>query len=88
MSILIHNVTIFTNNEQNAILHDQAVAIEGHRIKAVGPEAALKPQYTQVERIDGEGRLLMPGLVNTHMHFYGTYARGLSLPVTPTNFHE
>ena len=34
------------------------------------------------------GRLLMPGFVNTHMHFYGTYARGLALPRTPHNFHE
>src|SRR5690606_18258548 len=38
--------------------------------------------------IDGGGRILMPGFVNVHMHFYGTYARGLALSVQPQNFHE
>jgi putative selenium metabolism protein SsnA len=88
MSILIHNVTIFTNDEQNRVLHDQAVVIVGSRITAVGLEASLKAQYQHFEQIDGDGRLLMPGFTNAHMHFYGMYARGMSLNKTPHNFHE
>jgi hypothetical protein len=34
MGLLIHNVTIFTNDEQNRILRDYAVAVEGARITA------------------------------------------------------
>lgn len=88
MSLLIHNVTIFTNDAKNTVLHNQAVAIEGTRIVALGAEAELKAQYSHLKQLDGEGRLLMPGLTNTHMHFYGMYARGMSLNATPNNFYE
>ncbi len=30
----------------------------------------------------------MPGFTNAHMHFYGLYARGITLKRTPHNFHE
>lgn len=88
MGYLIHNVTIFTNNDDRVVLHDQAVAVEGTRIVAVGAETALKVQYGHLELLDGGGRLLMPGFTNTHMHFYGMYARGISLNQTAHNFHE
>ncbi len=88
MSLLIHNVTIFTNDEANQMLTGQGVVIEGTRIGAVGPVAELQAQYPEAERLDGRGRLLMPGFVNTHMHFYGLYARGISLRQTAHNFHE
>ena len=88
MSLLIHNVTIFTNDNSNAILTGKAVVIEGTRIKEVGPEVKLKKQYAHLAALDGGGRLLMPGLINAHMHFYGTYARGLALRQTPANFAE
>ncbi len=88
MDLLIHNVTIFTNDEQNQVLGGQAVAVEGPAIRAVGPHPQLRDRYSQFEEIDGEGRLLLPGLINTHMHFYGTYARGLALPRQPKDFGE
>ncbi|MCA9987812.1 MAG: putative aminohydrolase SsnA, partial [Anaerolineales bacterium] len=69
-------------------LYGQAVAVEGTRIVAVGPEADLKGRYGAFEQMDGGGRLLMPGFTNAHMHFYGMYARGISLNQTPHNFHE
>lgn len=34
LGILTHNVTIFTNDEQNTILRDYAMAREGSRITA------------------------------------------------------
>jgi len=88
MSLLIHNVLIFANNDQNTVLEGHAVAIEGSRIQEIGGESELKQKYMQFEQFDGGGRLLMPGLINAHMHFYGTFARGLALQQAPSNFHE
>ncbi|RMF63907.1 MAG: putative aminohydrolase SsnA [Calditrichaeota bacterium] len=88
MSLLIHNVTIFTNDDRNAILTGHAVAIEGSQITKVGPEAELKKTCADFQQLDGGGRLLLPGFVNAHMHFYGTFARGLALEKTPRNFYE
>lgn len=88
MSLLIHNVLIFANNDQNTVLEGHAVAIEASRIQEIGGESELKQKYMQFEQFDGGGRLLMPGLINAHMHFYGTFARGLALQQAPSNFHE
>ncbi|MFA5236011.1 MAG: amidohydrolase family protein [Bacilli bacterium] len=38
--------------------------------------------------IDGEGRLVMPGLVCGHTHIYSAFARGLSVPFNPKNFQD
>ncbi len=88
MGLLIHNVHLFLNDGPMATARDLAVVIEGNRIKEVGSEAALKARYPRLSWLDGEGRLLMPGLINVHMHFYSTFARGLQLPRPPKNFAD
>jgi putative selenium metabolism protein SsnA len=88
MGLLIHNVTIATNDDNNQVIDGGAVAIDGHSIVAVGKEDALLAGYDDFDRLDGQGRLLMPGFINAHMHFYGTYARGLALSKPMHNFHE
>lgn len=88
MNRLIHNVLLFTNDENSAIRKNQAVAIEGSRIAEVGEANRLKEKYAHYQQLDGQGRFLMPGLINTHMHFYSTFARGIALPRAPKNFAE
>ncbi len=88
MDYLIKNVTIFTNDEQNSFFQNHAVAVGDSKIVEIATETGLSLKYPDCTVIDGGGRLLMPGLVNTHMHFYSTFSRGLALPGTPKNFHE
>ena len=38
------------------------------------------------ELIDGEGDLVIPGLVNGHTHIYSTFARGMSVRFNPKDF--
>lgn len=45
-----------------------AVAVVGDAIAAVGHQTALEREYTDAERIDCDGRLLTPGLVDSHTH--------------------
>ncbi len=88
MSLLISNVALFDGSSGTGIKTDQAVAVEGAEIIAVGPADAVSHGFGEAELLDGGGRLLMPGLINVHMHFYGTYARGLTLDEQPRNFVE
>lgn len=88
MKLLISNVTILTHDADNQLLTGCGVAIEGNLIVAVGPEAELEGRYPDYERLDGSGRVLMPGLMNAHNHFYGAYARGLALTTRPVNFAQ
>jgi cytosine/adenosine deaminase-related metal-dependent hydrolase len=55
------------------------LVIEGDRIAAVGEGPA--PRLLDdgpIRRIDGEGRLATPGLVNCHHHLYQSITRGLA----------
>ncbi len=88
MNLIIHNAGIFTNDDKNTFLENQAVAIEGNRILEVGPEEQLKEKYARFRPHNGRGGLLMPGLVNVHMHLYSTFARGIAFSARPVDFAE
>lgn len=46
-----------------------ALAIEGERIVAVGLEADITPQGRPFEKVDLQGAMVIPGLVDAHIHF-------------------
>ncbi|HEY2981442.1 MAG TPA: putative aminohydrolase SsnA [Anaerolineales bacterium] len=78
--MLITNGSLVTFGENNQILTDHALYVEGDRIREVGPNQDLIEKYKQAERLDARGQLVMPGNLCAHTHFYGAYARGLSIP--------
>lgn len=45
-----------------------SVAVRGSRIAAIGPELELRRRFPGAERVDMSGRILLPGLINTHLH--------------------
>ena len=53
------------------------IAIENDKILDVGP--ALSQRYPQAQIKEMRGRLVMPGMVCSHNHFYSGLSRGLSL---------
>ncbi|MDR2467594.1 MAG: putative aminohydrolase SsnA [Spirochaetaceae bacterium] len=77
--ILIGNGKVVTRDNAAPFIEDGAVMIDGSLIKDVGRTADLKSKYKDAEFIDAHGRLVMPGFINCHMHYYSTFARGLSL---------
>jgi hypothetical protein len=62
-----------------------AVAVDGGKIVAVGADEELRRQFQPRRTIDASDQLVMPGLINTHMHLFGAFARGLvnDLSFTP-----
>jgi 5-methylthioadenosine/S-adenosylhomocysteine deaminase len=83
MPTIIHDSTIVTNDDTGTILYDGAVVVDAGRIAALGPAADLLARYPAAERIDGRGRLVMPGFANTHTHFTLTLARGIYEDLSP-----
>ncbi len=51
------------------------VVMDGGRVVAAGP-GPVPPEFTGATLIDGTGRLVTPGLVNTHSHLYQWITRG------------
>ncbi len=72
MSLLLKDASaILTQDGERRVLKGKSVLIEGERIAAVG--SGLKGEET----IDCRGKVVMPGLVNSHAHPLMSYARGL-----------
>ncbi len=74
-NILIKNPIIATGGGSNKILENHSVLISGGKIKKIASTSSFKGKYSKT--ISAEGKILMPGLINAHMHFYSTFARGL-----------
>jgi imidazolonepropionase len=57
-------------DQDPALLPDHAVAVEGATVRWVGPDAALPEvvDLSAAESIDAGGRLVSPGLVDSHTH--------------------
>jgi putative selenium metabolism protein SsnA len=90
--LLIGNGKIITRDPERPFIEDGAVAVEGKLIVDTGETAALRAKYAGAEcldYIDARGRLVMPGFINAHMHYYSTFARGMNLGGKPaTTFGE
>ena len=70
--------TIITMNPAREIIDDGALAVSGDRIEAVGKTAELRRRYPDAAEIDLTGHIVMPGLIDTHVHLAQTMLRGLS----------
>jgi putative selenium metabolism protein SsnA len=87
--MLITNCTIVTGESPNRVLRDHAIRVAGDRIREIGPSATLENAYPKARRLDAHGQFVLPGGICAHTHFYGTFARGLSVPApAPRDFPE
>ncbi len=50
------------------IMTGAAVAVDGERIAAVGPQATLEREYRAATRVECAHMVLTPGLVDSHTH--------------------
>ncbi|MBI4771339.1 MAG: amidohydrolase family protein, partial [Chloroflexi bacterium] len=81
--MLITHATLATFGPDPRILQNHALLLEGDRIAALGPSAELERAHPAAERLDAGGKLLMPGNICAHTHFYGAFARGMAIPGDP-----
>ncbi|HJT54889.1 MAG TPA: amidohydrolase [Ktedonobacteraceae bacterium] len=74
--MLFTNATIVTMNPTRDIITNGAIAIHDNRIAAIGKTDALLSQYHDEEVIDVKGKLIIPGLIDTHVHLAQALIRG------------
>ena len=71
------------NTQFSSILREEAIAVRGDRIQAVGKTvdiARLKGPQTQV--VDLEGHFVMPGFNDAHLHLYDAGTTRMSVDLT------
>jgi putative selenium metabolism protein SsnA len=87
--MLIRNATVVTWEEDNRILENYALYIEDGKIVELGLEDDLLSRFPNVEQVDADHQLVMPGNICAHTHFYGAFARGMALyGEAPKDFPE
>ncbi|MGK5088541.1 putative aminohydrolase SsnA [Bdellovibrionota bacterium FG-2] len=86
-TILIQNTTIITLGGTNLVLKNHSLRIADGKVLELGPTTKLVPT-AQDELLDGTGKVLLPGFINAHMHFYSSMARGLTKAAPSKDFNE
>lgn len=81
MTLLVRNATILTMNDAFDVVDGGVLVVEG-RIASVGREAERSPLAEGARSIDARGGLLLPGLVQTHIHLCQTLFRGFADDLT------
>ena len=84
--LLIKNGIIVTLEEPNRVLAGHALLIEDGLIKMILPQRSAG--RIRARTIDARGKVVMPGFINAHMHFYSTFARGLTKAGPSGSFPE
>lgn len=87
--LLVGNGRLISHDDRLPFIEGGCVAIENGLLAQVGTTAELRQAYPAAEFLDALGRVIMPGLINTHMHLYSTFARGMALKDPPPgNFQQ
>lgn len=87
--LLVGNGCLITREESRPLWMDGCVAVKSNKIIEVGITDELRGKYPGAFFVDAQGKVIMPGLINTHMHCYSSFARGMDLKAqSPHEFNE
>ena len=78
IDLIVNGAQIVTMDAAGTILEDGAIAIDDGVILAIGPAEEIAAEYPAAVTLDGEQRIVMPGLVNGHGHAAMTLLRGVA----------
>jgi len=79
--LILKNATV-VEFQPASIREDVDIVIDGSKIVAVGEGAAA--QYSGGRVIDMRGKLVTPGIVCSHNHFYSGLSRGMTAKIAPS----
>lgn len=83
MWTLYQHATIITVNARREIILDGAILVVGNRISLIDKYSAVTahaefPRGDEVRIVDLPGKIIIPGLINTHCHTVQSLLRGLA----------
>lgn len=75
---ILENGIVVTMNSDREVYRDGAVVVSGREIVAVGETEEITAEYEADRTLDADGGIILPGLINTHVHVPDILYRGLS----------
>ncbi len=79
--LIAHGLVLTMSDD--GVMEDGAVRFSDGIVDAVGTTAEMMKRFPDDEILDADGMLVMPGLICAHTHFYGAFARGMTVPGKP-----
>ncbi|MEX2463110.1 MAG: amidohydrolase, partial [Balneolaceae bacterium] len=81
-SFLLYNINGYTLQSDGDLMGFEAIAVQDGKVLALGLESDIEENYPALRRIDGEGKTVLPGLIDAHAHVMGLGIRELDLDIT------
>ncbi|MEM3571265.1 MAG: amidohydrolase, partial [Candidatus Bathyarchaeia archaeon] len=81
IDLIIKNGKIVTMDGKNTIIDSGFIAVDEGKIIAVNKSEIAKDYKAKVT-INAENKIIIPGLINTHTHFYQNLLKGVSDSLT------
>ena len=78
IDLIIDGQFVVTMDASDNIIENGAIAIDDGVIVAIGSGEDIHSQYSAAQTLDGDNRVVLPGLVNGHSHAAMTILRGVA----------
>ena len=78
IDLIVNGDFVVTMADDGGIVEKGAVAVDEGVILAVGAASDIATRFSSRETLDGENRIVMPGLINGHSHAAMTLLRGVA----------
>ena len=86
--LVVHGGLLVTMDAERRVFADGSVAVRDGSFVDVGPSRTLLERYQPAKRVDVHGLVIMPGLVNAHVHLTGLdLLPGLEPSDSPSETH-
>jgi 5-methylthioadenosine/S-adenosylhomocysteine deaminase len=78
IDLIVKGDHIVSMDAAGTVIESGAIAVDEGVIIAIGSDADIEAKYSAVNTLNGENRVVMPGLVNGHTHAAMTLLRGVA----------
>lgn len=78
VDLIVQNGTVVTMNAQRQLVKNGAIAVNRGKIVAVGTAAEIARKFSSKQTVNASGKVVIPGLINTHTHVPMSLFRGIA----------
>jgi putative selenium metabolism protein SsnA len=83
VDLILKDGLIITMDDKRRIIEDGMIVVDKGKIIDIGKTIELKNKYKADKAIDAKGKIIIPGLICSHTHLYGTLLAGAPLKIIP-----
>jgi 5-methylthioadenosine/S-adenosylhomocysteine deaminase len=78
VDLIVRGDYVVPMDDDCSVITDGAVAVKGAKIAGIGTYDSIAARFSSESIISGEGRVVLPGFINTHTHAAMVFMRGMA----------